>query len=860
MADDENYDPEAVEGEEEEGAEGGAAEGDTAGEEANDDAGGALKAAAPPKEVEQLPDEKHFPGVVTMTLLGPMGHRIQHVTAAAAARGAGGGAATPASVDAHMNPAEAMWALTRVARVSFAADTTSLPTWVRYLVADDMFYFQRVLEGKGSPSHPVAEEEGASANAAGEAATDEGGGDATAAAGSGAGADAGATAAGAIGFDPNLKFVVEPPAEGSAADEPFVLKIYVPPAEVVDNTEAPAGGEGDAAGGQAAEDGGGAVDDDAGAAAAAADGSGEASKSGQGAEEPPAAPPIILDALTLAALFSTDVLTYALRSSPQAVAGTVSLEGVCQWLIMASDDRINPSLEALLSVLSHDPKRKVVPSIEPLFAVAVSGAASDIDRRLSHNAFQLLQSFLRSNVAPNLPFDGRRLASVAGVRYYVDLLCAVPRTLLVSWMEPLPGTEESGGQELPPPVAPLLGKILLDIRKRRARDRTGSKQSVTNAEIIHARALPKVLESGPEDPVVTDTWLPRGYAPSPLRLYASDLVLTALSGRNDTLASYRSLLLRKCDDEATRRPFWAPVGTFQLLWNSLHDMLPAAAVLTVKWTPRAVMERRWLSLSSVVQAWTLGFYPPKPQSSQVASRAESSPQVGDLAGHAQSSTVITPPAVPTVNLAALHASFADIAEIVARRFSDLIVHHPHEMHIMDSVKEQLPMLAGKISVMQQLVKQAENVLQSATASSVTDVEKITTALSAIDGELGRDSELLLTPEMMHNAIQSGNTAGLLWLANRGVSRTVPRGSTRAPVSVLEYCCRQGNYELVSFLVSCGANLDTLWEGGNTTARLYLQEHLSAEGIAELLSVYNQKQRDRGVDPVYKHGILLYNIL
>ena len=746
---------------------------DEEGEEGDDDAGAAATAKdAKAKEVEpeeELPDEKPYDGSVKMVL---------------------GGAAGAAPVV-----------------VTVPAEGGGLPAWLPYVLADDEFWFQRTVTG--------GKKKKAAVSAAGDGGEDGDvgdEGDAPPPAADDAGGEEGEE--GAPAFDCCQRFVL---VSDGAEPPTYACKVYVPPApvdagegdEAAADADKPAdeaaeGGDGTGEGGDGDGDG-----DDAAAAAAAV-----AAVAAADEEEP--ADEVVVDGVVFAAVFSPSALAYMLGA--RAGADAVDLSTAMAFVHRATDaagttgDTVSAGKAVFDAVLNatadgNSPARKVdYAFVFERLATADSFDAGDA-------ALSMMRRLLAAKkFPPAAAINPAHLSSVPAFTAYAELLMTMPRAQLQAWTQP--GAADDDGNEAPATVAPWLATVLLDVRRRIARERTGKPPARLSAEAVHARHIPVATPQPPKDDapapivleqagdsVVAPHFLRRAYAPETLALFSSDLALFVLGQRDDTAASFEQLFRRKI---AVPRERDNANGCPALLWSTAQSHLTATNVATlVRLTPQA-----WFQENGPVDVatWATNFL------------ADAKIPAWAARGFND------------------EASFA-----VACRF----LPHMQRAGVADVVAAASPSLAKHLQEAQKAsVDFVESLGQPAAYDEAT--------LDATVAKIGH--ELVCTSAAMMAAVSAKNEKAIVWLLNHGVAQVLPAGATQ-PLPLLQYAATNGDVELTLFLVACGANLRALWRDGRTTALCYIQDNFPAAATDEVLSVWHAREADRGTDPRRKVGLL-----
>jgi hypothetical protein len=440
--------------------------------------------------------------------------------------------------------------------VSFA--DSSLPRWLSYIVADDLFWFLRTsttaegeAEGGIVAEKEPAQEEGTEDNSSKRKPQPQ------------------------TPFEPNFRFVLELESESPTT---YAAKLPSVPAAPVEATATKPNEEEEQEEAQP-----------------------EVAKpvaiTPTLEEEKGDSEELTIDAMTLAAIFSPDIFSYLLERKEASLSG---LESWLQFTVGEDNDLGQALVNNLLRAAETLKSRKLeaheaaaqkhqkeapsgdepegaaapkVPFVPPRVALDfcwIFEKLSQDAKRFSTMCLRTLRSLLSAGYVPQKPPTPSILRNSAAVQAYALLLVGMPRSVATKWIGKL--SEEPDEKPELSPLSYFCGQILLDLRTRNAR-RTNGKASKSDAAAVHRKILSAWKPQF--DGIIATPFESRPYCPETLELRDSDLILLllALSPQEIGGASFQDFFQLR---NRAVQPLTS--GTNTLLMDSLHLMNSRAAL------------------------------------------------------------------------------------------------------------------------------------------------------------------------------------------------------------------------------------------------------------------------------------------
>ncbi|MDP2059129.1 MAG: hypothetical protein Q8J97_05270, partial [Flavobacteriaceae bacterium] len=352
--------------------------------------------------------------------------------------------------------------------------------------------------------------------------------------------------------------------------------------------------------------------------AGATDGAGRAAAANAQDEDEAEAEVVIVDALTLAAIFSAAVLNVCLS---QPNLSTKTLTDFCAATVghksVIVENMVAAQAKAHEKVANEAKRRKVAIDFSWLWVrQTLPGDAGDA---LLPTMRSYVQRLIAAKVVPAGGISAALLTSAAAARSYVYLLWLMPKSTLKAISaaaptedEPAPPAEDeeeggSGGGSKRKCVSAFLSGLLLDVRRRLARRKAGKRDLRQTPADAQGPLFPAKLEDA-FDLVVADKYGARDYVPSPLVLRASDLALLMLAMAPAEFAadSFQRLLKLKL---AVARAADSNSGLAHVLLHSISEVTePAAKAIILSTPPQALEPRGAVDLYQLVSAVPEGFF------------------------------------------------------------------------------------------------------------------------------------------------------------------------------------------------------------------------------------------------------------
>jgi hypothetical protein len=633
---------------------------------------------------------------------------------------------------------------------------SGLPPWLRYIISDDIFYFNREVDGPPQP--PVVAADGAHVEVETSLPTNVANTPFVLSANSDGSYSAYATEpdAGAVSKAP----VVEP--NGNSGKRP-------------EETQEDAADEKD--------DTAGAVTGDAPADVV----SNDTRSSSQ--------PDIIIDALTLAALFSRDVLKRFMRHP------TTTFSTLQSWII--GQGATDAMLENIAEAKSGDAKLRLKIDYNPFFLQLRNDLPSG-------NSWKyVISTFARAGLHASKPIDTSLLVTPQLVLTYAQLLMLLPRSQVLAWTQPKrEGDEERSGEDLAgQPLSYLLGNTLLELRRREARcvnGRPSLKVSASAALKKFLPANPALVEETLDDVPLSNDYAARTYFPPTLYLWQSDVALLAIglyAQHEELLPVFKELLglkLRKArrhDDNS---------GTFHLLYNALPLMRLDAGQHVIFVSP----------------AWRLFTNTGQVNAAEYATSA-----AAELAAKE-----------PRLVAAFARKFFLELSTgSQGGNASQLAV-----------LEKSAPAVSEAILLCQRSYERLYSEIANGQASAAT--------LDAVVASETLDESTVFSPLVLYQAIVGRNYSVLKHLVASKNVVTVQRDVSSNQVDVLEAALDTADPVLLRHVVECGVSLNTVIHHGLHSG-LSLVQTLAEGQFDAALELWRAVERNRVADPTKKHGLL-----
>lgn len=678
------------------------------------------------------------------------------------------------------------------------ATDSALPTWLRYVLADDGFFFKyhvfpkkkapaahQPADGEDAPPPPPPEDEGAAEEEA--------------------------------GFKPNEKIFVR-----QARDNTFYLTVeeevhHVVPVAVTPSTAAANTTTGDDEKSDAAEN----------------------NDSGNGSPASAAIPVVqqqqqqqqllsfTVDPLTLAAVKSLDCLI-AMLEVPH-----VALETLFAWALADARQTevvLHNFVEAK-NATAHLAKRKIAANFSPFFVQL----AEDESRS------KVIQSTVRSlclaGVAPSSPLDTESLVvTVDTALLYLNILKTMPRSVLVSWT--LPQVNEGDDPidddtKKAKPVSFLLGSVILDHRRRVAREAKGKKKLRDSAATTCSKFFPKKYKvEQDDDAVVTNGYSAKkdGTIPLALTLYQSDLLLLVLgSSHEEDLQGLFDTVLTLRLNHAKRSLHDDRMGMIHLLFNAMDHLRHNAVHSLLSKVPfgKLFVKGGLARVDDFIQRFLL----------EHDSRATQSKGVNEDA------------------VARNQWFLSHFAHAVAAKFWP-------ELSAVESTIMALERHGGKfLAVLMDAAGTHKKFVEDVTSAKPLDDSVMAAKINAIAAvPLKIHPRTVFNSSLMALAIEANNLTVVKYLAlEHNVVTAKADPLVGGEVEVLDEALARADIPLLQLLIDIGFNLNTKLHQGRASGVSALQD-LSviprSEVAEEVLSHWRKVEADRIANPDKKHGLLL----
>ena len=582
---------------------------------------------------------------------------------------------------------------------------SSLPPWLPYLLADDVFYYLRELEASSGGVVPAATE----------ASPDRDGG---------------------LEGPPNVAntiFSLSPNADGSYSAWLGEAAAVAAPVQRVGITEPPKRSAADADG----DGDDGAADEQQAPAVAAADVVSNDTRA--------SLPDLAVDAVTLAALFSAEILKRFFAHP------TTLLTSLQQWIVAQG-----PSDTILNNISGAKPssKNKLKIDYNPIFQQMQDDSASSSTWKV------VLNTFAKAGLHAQKPVDPALITTPQLAIAFVQLLAILPRSQISTWTQPKREADEDRTDEaslmFSQPLSYLLGNIVLELRRRDARCCNGRPAP----KIPASQVVKKFIPANPaqiedlDDLSVSKDFSRRPYFPVSMYLYQSDLALVALglyAQHEDLLPAFQDLLALK--RRKSRRHDDAS-GTFQLLYHALPLFTCEIGQHVINVSP----------------SWKL-FTP---------------------------TGLVHPQAFAASAAAELVQKEPRLVKSFARKF---FLEISSQDEIMKTLEKTAPTMHESLSKCSQLFDSLLREVQSGTANAER--------LEGLVANEELDAATVFSPIVLHQALYARNFSVLKHLiGSKGVVST-QRDFLSHEVDVLEAALDESDASLLQHIVGCGISLNTV---------------------------------------------------